>query len=64
MNILKILSTPGAGDWFFSIRQRRINPPLADKGLIPRPLGRLRWFPIDTPLLAAGKFMFQLARWS
>ena len=40
-----------------SIRQRRINPPLADKGLIPRPLGRLRWFPIDTALLAAGKFI-------
>jgi len=34
------------------------NPPEADKGLIPRPLGRLRWFPIDTPLLAAGKFIF------
>jgi len=32
------------------------NPPEADKGLIPRPLGRLRWFPTDTPLLAAGKF--------
>ena len=29
----------------------------ADKGLIPRPLGRLRWFPIDTALLAAGKFI-------
>jgi len=40
-------------------RQRRINPPEADKGLIPRPLGRLRWFPIDTPLLAAGKFIFK-----
>jgi len=25
--------------------------------LIPRPLGRLRWFPIDTPLLAAGNFI-------
>jgi len=25
--------------------------------LIPRPLGRLRWFPTDTPLLAAGKFI-------
>ena len=33
------------------------NPPEVDKGLIPRPLGRLRWFPIDTPLLAAGKFI-------
>ncbi|RLB30872.1 MAG: hypothetical protein DRH11_14155 [Deltaproteobacteria bacterium] len=36
---------------------RRTSPPEADKGLIPRPLGRLRWFPIDTPLLAAGKFI-------
>jgi len=38
-------------------RLRRTSPPEADKGLIPRPLGRLRWFPIDTPLLAAGKFI-------
>jgi hypothetical protein len=29
------------------------NPPAADEGLIPRPLGRLN-FPLDTPLLAAG----------
>ncbi|MBW2044742.1 MAG: ATP-binding cassette domain-containing protein [Deltaproteobacteria bacterium] len=35
----------------------QFNPPEADEGLIPRPLGRLRWFPTDTPLLAAGKFI-------
>jgi len=29
------------------------NPPSADKGLIPRPLGR-SYFPLDTPLPAAG----------
>ncbi|MBW1920511.1 MAG: hypothetical protein JRI81_09855, partial [Deltaproteobacteria bacterium] len=39
------------------------NPPEADKparggqGFDSPPLGALRWFPIDTPLLAAGKFI-------
>jgi len=35
-------------------RQRRTSPPEADRGLIPRPLGRLRWFPIDTPAASGG----------
>jgi len=46
------LSSPCLKEWL-----NYFNPPEADKGLIPRPLGRLRWFPIDTPLLAAGKFI-------
>jgi len=33
------------------------NPPEADEGLI-RPLGRLRWFPIDTPAACGGEVYF------
>jgi len=33
------------------------NPPAADEGLIPAPRGDYN-FPLDTPLLAAGQFIW------